>query len=74
MVQSLRIEYPGFVYHVTSRGVRREPIAKDDIDRIAFLSIAGQALERFDERKLGSGLALILLCSFFGLTNHWQYI
>ena len=48
MVRPLRIEYPGAVYHVTSRGDRREPIAKDDIDRTAFLSIAGHALERFD--------------------------
>jgi putative transposase len=48
MVRPLRIEYPGAVYHVTSRGDRREPIAKDDIDRAAFLSIAGHALERFD--------------------------
>ena len=44
----MRIEYPGAIYHVTSCGDRREPIAKDDIDRTAFLSIAGQALERFD--------------------------
>lgn len=48
MVRPLRIEYPGAVYHVTSRGDRREPIAKDDIDRAVFLSTAGQALERFD--------------------------
>ncbi len=48
MVRPLRIEYPGAVYHVTSRGDRREPIAKDDIDRATFLSIAGQALQRFD--------------------------
>ena len=48
MVRPLRIEYPGAVYHVTSRGDRREPIAHDDIDRAAFLSIAGQAFERFD--------------------------
>ena len=48
MVRPLRIEYPGAVYHVTSRGDRREPIAKDDSDRAAFLDIVGQALERFD--------------------------
>ena len=48
MVRPLRIEYPGAVYHITSRGDRREPIAKDDIDRAAFLAIAGQAFECFD--------------------------
>ena len=52
MVRPLRIEYPGAVYHVTSRGDRREPIAKDDIDRVAFLSIAGHALERFNAHAL----------------------
>ena len=44
MVRPLRIEYPGAVYHVTSRGDRREPIAKDDTDRVMFLEVLGQAL------------------------------
>ena len=50
MVRPLRIEYPGAVYHVTSRGDRREPIAKDDLDRSLFLEIVGQAVQRFDAR------------------------
>lgn len=28
----LRIEFPGAIYHVTSRGDRREPIFADDAD------------------------------------------
>ncbi len=48
MVRPLRIEYPGAVYHVSSRGDRREPIAKDDTDRALFLDVLGQALQRFD--------------------------
>ncbi len=52
MVRPLRIEYPGAVYHVTSRGDRREPIAKDEFDRDAFMQILGQALERFDAYAL----------------------
>jgi putative transposase len=48
MVRPLRIEYPGAVYHITSRGDRREPIAKDDLDRATFLSILAQAFDRFD--------------------------
>lgn len=48
MVRPLRIEYAGAVYHVTSRGDRREPIAKDDTDRALFLDVVGKALERFD--------------------------
>ena len=38
------------VYHVTSRGDRREAIAKDNMDRRAFLAILGQALERFNAK------------------------
>ena len=30
------------VYHVTLRGNRREPIAKDDSDRVLFLDLLGQ--------------------------------
>ena len=50
MVRPLRIEYPGAVYHITSRGDRREPIAKDDVDRSLFLEVVGQAAQRFDAR------------------------
>jgi putative transposase len=53
MVRPLRIEYPGAVYHVTSRGDRREPIAKDDTDRAMFLDVLGQALQRFDAQAWG---------------------
>jgi putative transposase len=53
MVRPLRIEYAGAVYHVTSRGDRREPIAKDDTDRAMFLEVLGQALQRFDAQAWG---------------------
>jgi len=29
----MRIEYPGAIYHVMSRGDRREDIFLDDVDR-----------------------------------------
>ncbi len=48
MGRPLRIEFPGAVYHVTSRGDRREPIFADDEDRLRLLDILGQAMERFD--------------------------
>lgn len=64
MVRPLRIEYPGAVYHVTSRGDRREPITKDDIDRQAYLGILGQALERFD--------AVVLAYCLMG--NHYHLV
>jgi len=48
MARALRIEFPGAIYHVTSRGDRREAIFEDDEDRHAFLLAVGQAMERFD--------------------------
>jgi putative transposase len=48
MARPLRIEIPGGLYHVTSRGDRREPIFADDDDRAALLAIVAQALCRFD--------------------------
>jgi putative transposase len=50
MVRPLRIEFPGAVYHVTSRGDRREPIAVDDFDRAQFLNILSQGFERFEAK------------------------
>jgi hypothetical protein len=36
------LEFPGAVYHVTSRGDRREPIFFEDEDREGFLSLLGR--------------------------------
>ncbi len=41
MARPLRIEFPGALYHVTSRGDRREAIFEDDEDRLLFVSIEG---------------------------------
>ncbi len=41
MARPLRIEFPGAVYHVTSRGNRREDIYTDDADRRHWLNIFG---------------------------------
>ncbi|MBI4190153.1 MAG: transposase [Betaproteobacteria bacterium] len=48
MSRPLRLEFEGALYHVTSRGDRREPIFEDDADREAWLVVVGQGLERFD--------------------------
>jgi len=48
MARPLRIEFPGALYHVTSRGDRREAIFEDDEDRAAFLQILGGTAERFN--------------------------
>jgi len=43
MPRSIRIEYPGAIYHVMARGTRREPIFLDEEDRRYFLKTAGEA-------------------------------
>jgi putative transposase len=42
MARSLRIEYPGALYHITSRGDRRENIFLSDEDRALFLRILSE--------------------------------
>ncbi|MBA4260929.1 MAG: transposase [Comamonadaceae bacterium] len=64
MARPLRIEFPGAVYHVTSRGDRREPIFVDDVDRRALLDVLGAGLDRFDV----SALAWCLM------GNHYHFV
>ena len=46
MARKLRVEYPGAVYHVMSRGDRREPIFHDDSDHEQFLATLGEACQK----------------------------
>jgi putative transposase len=48
MSRPLRIEYPGAVYHVTSRGDARRPIFSDDKDRLLFLDVLASIVCRFN--------------------------
>jgi REP element-mobilizing transposase RayT/transposase len=48
MARPLRIEFAGALYHVTARGNRQESIFVTDADRVAFLKILGQVVERFN--------------------------
>jgi len=48
MGRALRIEYPGAIYHLMSRGDRREPIFADDTDRHRFLATLGEACTKTD--------------------------
>jgi REP element-mobilizing transposase RayT len=41
MARKLRVEYPGALYHVMSRGDHREPIFRDDLDRKCFMETLG---------------------------------
>ena len=42
MARKLRVEYPGAIYHVMTRGDRQEPIFKDEEDHRRFLSTLGE--------------------------------
>lgn len=52
MARPLRIEFAGAIYHVTSRGDRRDAIFVDDEDRSALLATLAQACSRFDAQVL----------------------
>jgi putative transposase len=47
MARPLRIEYPGAVYHITSRGNEKKPIYKDDQDRESFLFALDKVNKRY---------------------------
>lgn len=64
MARPLRIEFPGAVYHVTSRGDRRDAIFEDDTDRQALLGIVAQTMERFDACVLAYCL----------MDNHYHFV
>jgi len=64
MSRPLRIEYPGAVYHVTSRGNEKKPVFKTDQDRQNFLN----TLQRVNKRYH-------LICHAYCLmTNHYHLL
>ena len=66
MARPLRIEFPGAIYHVTSRGDRREAIFDDDTDREALLQVLDRTLTRFD----GCVFAYCLMDNHYHLVLH----
>jgi putative transposase len=46
MPRQPRIEYPGAIYHIMSRGDRRENIFLDDVDRQDFLKTLAEACQK----------------------------
>ncbi len=46
MPRKLRVEYPGAMYHVMSRGDRREDIFLDDVDRQDFIKTLAEACQK----------------------------
>ncbi len=48
MSRPLRLEFQDALYHVTSRGDRRENIYEDDTDRLAFLNVFASVIDQFN--------------------------
>jgi len=48
MARPLRIEFPGAIYHITSRGNARLPVFEDDHDRKLFLGILEEVVIRYN--------------------------
>ena len=48
MSRPIRIEFCGALYHVTSRGDRREAIYEDDQDRHIFLALLAKVIRQFN--------------------------
>jgi REP element-mobilizing transposase RayT len=46
MPRQLRLQYPGAMYHVMSRGNRREKIFRDDVDRQDFIKTLTEACQK----------------------------
>ena len=64
MARKLRIQYPGAIYHVMSRGDRREPIFVDDHDRERFLETLTEACQK-------TGWQLHAFCL---MSNHFHLV
>ena len=64
MARPLRIELAGGLYHITSRGDRRETIYRDDDDRQGWLTLLGEVCSRFNWR-----------ChAYCEMTNHYHLV
>lgn len=50
MTRPLRIEFPGAVYHITSRGNEQKDVFRDDKDRTIFLDILARSCNLFNWR------------------------
>lgn len=64
MARQLRIEFPGALYHVMSRGNERNPIFKQDADRILFIETLKDSVE----------LAGVGVIAYILMDNHYHMI
>ena len=64
MARPLRLEFSGALYHVTSRGNRREDIYLDDGDREMWLEVLGKVCRRFNW----------VVHAYCQMTNHYHLL
>ena len=64
MARPLRVEFPGALYHVTSRGNGRQAIFYNDGDRQLFFDILAEVIERHGW----------LVHAYCLMTNHYHLV
>ena len=64
MARPLRVLHPGAWYHVTSRGMERRAVFRDDRDRTHFLELLEELVARFD----------VGLHAFVLMDNHYHLL
>ena len=64
MTRPLRLEYAGALYHVTSRGDRREDIYLDADDRNEWLQVLGHVCSRYNW----------VIHAYCQMTNHYHFL
>jgi REP element-mobilizing transposase RayT len=66
MARPLRIQRPNARYHVTSRGNERRAIYRNDQDRLHFLKLVGEMIQRYGVQVH----AYVLMDNHFHLLLH----
>lgn len=64
MARAMRTEYPGALYHVTSRGHQKKPLFLDDADREHFLKLVEQVARRYRW----------IITAYVLMTNHYHFV
>lgn len=64
MARPLRLEYPGAIWHITSRGNERKNIFRSDADRRMLLELLAEAVRRFGW----------IVSTYVLMSNHYHFI
>jgi len=60
MSRPLRLQYPGAVYHITSRGNGRQKIFKDQTDFFTFIDLLGKEILRRENKDAYRAMVYLL--------------